>query len=174
MKKNLALFLNLLMFTQLIGVAMENKIKFDNETYNLSVNTENGYNYYLKGENSDNWHSKLSIENLSNEQNPTEASAEFAHQVQAENPSASVLVYPDAATAGYLTASKDYYEYSAIVFQKAKRKGVDKFSYSKRFYVSEFKDNADARKNAIEFAQSYNKKYMELVNKIAPKYKSDN
>lgn len=175
MKKGLILMLNLLILTQLTGAAMENKIKFDDETYNLSVNTENGYNYYPKGENSDNWHSKITIVNLPNETNATEASAEFAHQIQSENPGASVLVYPDAATAGYLTfpPSKDYYEYSTVFFQKGKQKGIDKFSYSKRFYSSENNGAEGARKTAIEFAQNYNKKYMEMVNKTAPKYKAD-
>ena len=34
--KTLVLLLNLLVFTQTIGAAMENKIKFDKETYYLS------------------------------------------------------------------------------------------------------------------------------------------
>ena len=143
---------------------MENKIKFDDETYNLSVNTEKGYNYYPKGENADNWHSKITIKKLPAGTNPTEASANFAHQIQSEHPGASVLVYPDAGMVGYLMNTKEGYEYNTSYFQKD-----SEFVYSKRFY----NDDGDARKKAIEFAEKYNKKYMEMVNKIAPKIKVD-
>lgn len=158
MKKLLTI---LILMIPLTGVAMENKIKFDNETYNLSVNKDNGYNYYPKGENADNWHSKITIKKLPTDTNPVKASAEFAHQIQSEHPGASVLVYPDAGMVGYLMPSKDFYEYNTVYFQKD-----SEFIYSKRFYNSD----GDARKKAIEFAEKYNKKYMELVNKEAPKY----
>jgi hypothetical protein len=158
MKKFLIMFLLMLPLT---GVAMENKIKFDSEIYNLSVNVENGYNYYPKGENSDNWHSKITIKKLDKEINPTQASAEFAHEIQAEHSGASVLVYPDAGMVGYLLPNEHFYEYNAVYFEKDKE-----FSYGKRFYSSE----CDARKEAIEFAEKYNKKYMELVSKEAKKY----
>ena len=150
---------------------MENKIKFDNETYNLSVNTENGYNYYLKGENADNWHSKINITNIPDKTNPTETAAEFAHQVQSEHPGASVLVYPDAAMVGYLKSSKDCFEYNTVHFYKSDS-GLDRFDYGRRFYDSENSGHDGARKAAIEFAEKYNKKYMEMVNKDAPKYKT--
>ena len=168
MKKFFITLLNLLICTQLMGVTMENKIKFDDETYNLSVNTSNGFNYYTNGENSDNWHSKITIKNLLNKTNPTEVAAEFAHEVQAENPGASVLVYPEAGMVGYLKPGKDFYEYNTVYFQKGK-KGVDQFNYAKRFYDSENNGHEGARKTAISFAEKNNKKYMELVNKVAPK-----
>lgn len=161
MKKLLTI---LLLMIPLTGAAMENKIKFDNETYNLSVNTENGYNYYPKGENADNWHSKITIKKLPSDTNPVEASAEFAHQIQSEHPGASVLVYPDAGMVGYLLPSKDFYEYNTAYFQKD-----SEFTYGRRFYNSD----GDARQKAIEFAEKYNKKYMELVDKEAPKHKVD-
>lgn len=161
MKKLLTI---LLLIVPLTGDAMENKIKFDNETYNLSVNTENGYNYYPKGENADNWNSKITIKKLPANTNPTEASAKFAHQVQSEHPGASVLVYPDAGTVGYLLGENDFYEYNTTYFQKDKE-----VTYGKRFYNKD----GDARTKAIEFAEKYNKKYMELVNKEAPKFKID-
>lgn len=166
---------SMLLLFQSTGAAMENKIKFDDETYNLSVDTKNGYNYYLKGENSDTWHSKITIVNVPDKSNPTEAAAEFAHEIQSKNPGASVLVYPDAAMAGYLTfpQSKDYYEYNTVFFQKGKNSGLDKFCFAKRFFASEYNGSEGARKAAIEFAEKYNKKYMEMVNKIAPKYKID-
>lgn len=170
MKKTLILLINFLVLTQLTGAAMENKIKFDNETYNLSVDTKNGYNYYKNNENSDNWHSKITIKNFPNETNPTEAAAEFAHQIQSENPGACVLVYPDAGTIGYLTPSKDFYEYNTIFYQKSKT-GLDSFNYSKRFYFSENNGKDNTRKIAIDFAEKNNKKYMEMVNSIAPKHK---
>lgn len=94
MKKFLILFLMLL--TTLSGEAMENKVKLDKQTYNLEAGEtkNNEYNFYLKGENADNWHSKITINNLPNLTNPTEAAAELAHKIQEENPGASVLVYP--------------------------------------------------------------------------------
>lgn len=171
MKKGLILLL-LMAFTQLTGAAMENKIKFDDKTYNLSVNTDNGYNYYLNGENSDNWHSKITLQNIADKTNITEAAAEFAHSIQSEHPGASVLVYPDAGTVGYLKSGKDCYEYNTVLFYKGK-KGIDKFDYAQRFYDSENDGHEGARKAAIEFAEKYNKKYMEMVNKVAPKYKVD-
>lgn len=166
-----AILLGLIISAQ-IGNAMENKIKFDGETYYLSNpdSKTKDYNYILKEENIGNWHTKLNLSNNDNETNPTESAAEFAHQVQSENPSASVLVYPEAGVVGYLKPSKDYYEYSTCVFTKAKN-GIDKFEYSKRFYLSENGGQEDTRKKAVEFAEKNNKKYMELVNKEAPKYK---
>jgi hypothetical protein len=166
------LILAILIFTQLTGEAMENKIKFDNETYNLSVNTENGYNYYPKGENSDNWHTKISITNIPNKTNPTEEIANFAYQIQSQNPSASVLVYPEASISGYLIPNEHFYEYNTIFFQNGKN-GLDTFSFAKRFYFEEHGGQENARLNAINFAEKYNKKYMELVNKEAQKYKFD-
>ncbi|CCY61997.1 MAG: hypothetical protein ACLSA2_02835 [Candidatus Gastranaerophilaceae bacterium] len=175
MKKFLILFLMLL--TSLSGEAMENKIKFDKQTYNLesSEKNNNEYNYYLKDETPDNWHSRITVANFPDLTNSTEAAAELAHKIQEENHGASVLVYPDAAMIGLITfpASKDFYEYNTIIFQPAKTKGLDKFKYAKRFYASENNGQEGARKAAIEFAEKYNTKYMEMVNKEAPKYKVD-
>lgn len=167
MKKILTL---LLLMIPLTGVAMENKIKFDNETYLLS-NPESktkDYNYFLKDENIGNWHSKINLRNISDKNNPTEAAAEFAHQIQSEHPGASVLVYPDAGMVGYLTSAKDCYEYNTVFFHKGKN-GLEKFDYAKRFYDDENGGHEGARKAAIEFAEKNNKKYMEMVNRIAPK-----
>lgn len=169
MKKFLTL---LLLMIPLSGAAMENKIKFDDNTYNLSNDSKTEYNYYLKDENSANWHSRVTIKNISDKTNPTEASAEFAHKIQSEHPGASVLVYPDAGMIGYLMPGKDFFEYNTVFFQKGK-KGLDKFNYAKRFYVSEHTNLEGARKAAIDFAEKNNKKYMELVNKTAPEHKTD-
>jgi len=173
MKKWLIL-LFLISMTQLTGAAMENKIKFDDETYHLSnpeSKTKN-YNYYLKDENIENWHTRINIQNLPDKTNATEAAAEFAHLIQSEHPGASVLVYPDAGMVGYLLSANNCYEYNTIFFYKGK-KGLDRFDYSRRFYDSENGDHAGARKSAVEFAEKYNKKYMEMVNKTSPKYKID-
>ena len=45
------------------------------------------------------------------------------------------------------------------------------FTYSKRFYISEFDSKETARQNAINFAEKNNKKYMELTNREAQKVK---
>lgn len=173
MKK--ALVLLLLIFTQLAGVAMENKIKFDKETYNLSNSGNNEYNYYLGNETEKNWTSRITIKNLPDESNKTELAAEYAHQIQSEIPGASVLVYPDAATVGYITypKGKEYYEYSTLVFEKNKNKGLYSFQYSKRFYADKNGGVEGARKAAINFAENNNKKYMEMINETAPKIKVD-
>lgn len=173
MKKGLLLLL-IMAFTQLTGAAMENKIKFDDETFLLSnpeSKTKN-YNYYLKDENIENWHTRINIQNLPDKTNATEAAAEFAHRIQSEHPGASVLVYPDAGMVGYLLSAKDCYEYNTVFFYKGKN-GLDKFDYSKRFYDAENGGHEGARKAAIEFAEKNNKKYMEMVNKTAAKYKVD-
>jgi len=179
MKKILKIFvilLNLIILTQSSGAAMENKIKFDKETYYLSnpdSKTKN-FTYLKKDENIGNWHTKLLLENLPDLTNETEAAAEFAHRIQEENRGASVLLYPDAAMVGYLSfpTGKEYYEYNAVVFQKTV-KGLDKFGFAKRFYASELGGSANARTAAIDFAEKNNKKYMEMVNKEAPKYNAE-
>ena len=152
---------------------MENKIKFDKETYYLSnPDSKNQvYNYYAKGENIENWHTKLIVEYLPESTNPTEVAAEFAHKIQEETKSASVLLYPDAGMTSFINfpPTKEYYDYSAIVFTKSKIKGLNKFGYVKRFYSKELGGQANARKAAIDFAENNNKKYMEMVNKEAAK-----
>ena len=170
--KSLILILNMLLLTQATGAAMETKIKFDEQTYNLSnPDSKNGeYTYLLKDENISNWHTKVYLKNLPDKTSITEASADFAYGIQSEHPSASVLVYPEAGTVGYLLPNKNYFEYNTIVFHKGK-KGLDKFGYAKRFYASENGGLEGARKAAINFAEKNNKKYMELANKTAPKYK---
>lgn len=166
--------LNMLILTQTMGVAMTNQIKFDDKTYLLSNpdSKSKDYTYLLKNENIGNWHTKVTMTNIPDKTNKTEAAAEFAHKIQAENPGASVLVYPEAATIGYLTfpKSKEYYEYNTVVFQKTKN-GLDKIGFAKRFYSSELNGQENARKSAIEFAEKNNKKYMEMLNKTAPKLK---
>jgi len=164
--KYFLLILNIMLLTQTIGNAVDTKIKFDNQTYNLS-NPEtktNKYIYLLKEENIGNWHSQLNFEKVSGT-NPTEAAAEFAYKIQAENPGASVLVYPEASTIGYLTANKDYYEYNSVVFKK-NNSGLEKLGYARRFYTTDNNGSEGARKSAISFAESNNKKYMEMINKL--------
>lgn len=169
--KKILVFIFTLFLLQQIGVAMENIIRFDNNTYNLSHQDINGENYlyYLENENTSNWHSRMSLEHIIDKANATEASAEFAHQIQSENPAASVLVYPDAATVGFLTfpPDKEYYEYNAVVFKGNNGLGLKKITYSKRFYSSENGGAESARLAAISFAEDYNKKYMELLNREA-------
>ena len=154
-----------------MGGAVENIIRFDNNTYNLSCQDtkDENYFYFLENENMTNWHSRISLEHIIDKANPTEASAEFAHQIQSENPGASVLVYPDAATVGYLTfpPDKEYYEYNTCVFKSNNGLGLKKITFSKRFYASENGGAESARLAAISFAEDYNKKYMELLNREA-------
>ena len=168
--KSLVIALNLLIFIQSIGVTMENKIKFDKETYYLSnpdSKTQN-YAYYTKNENIENWHTKIIIENLPKLSNATEAAAEFAHKIQEETKGASVLLYPDAAMTSFIKfpPDKKYYEYSAITFKSTKTKGLNKYGYVKRFYAEELGGQENARKSAINFAEKNNKKYMEMVDKF--------
>ena len=131
--------------------------------------------YLLKDENIGNWHTKIQITNFPDLTNPTDAAAQYAHEIQEKTKGASVLVYPDASIVGYLTfpENKEYYEYNTAVYQTSKGKGLDRFSYAKRFYSSELGGQEEARKKAIDFAEKNNKKYMELVTKEAPKYKVD-
>lgn len=169
MKKFFMALICLLFFTQTIGGAMDDTIKFDGETYHLSnpdAKTEKYY-YLLKDENMGNWHSQISVEHIIDKANKTEASAELAHEIQSQTPGASVLVYPDAGTVGYLTypENKDFYEYGTIVFKNNDGLGLKKVQYSKRFYSSENGGAQGARLKAIEFAEYNNKKYMELINK---------
>ena len=175
--KTFFILFNLLLLTQGISYAMENKIKFDKETYYLSnpdSETKN-YDYLLKDENIGNWHTKIQITNFPDLTNPTDAAAQYAHEIQKKTKGASVLVYPDASIVGYLTfpENKEYYEYNTAVYQTSKGKGLDRFSYAKRFYSSELGGQEEARKKDIDFAEKNNKKYMELVTKEAPKYKVD-
>lgn len=173
--KLFAILLNILLLTQSIGVAMENKIKFDKETYYLSnPDSKNQcYSYYLKDENIENWHTKIILENLTDLTNETEAVAEFAHKIQEETKGASVLLYPDAAMVAYINfpPTKDYYEYNTAIFKQSKTQGLEKFGFAKRFYSSELDGQENARKAAIEFAEKHNKKYMEMVNKEAKQLK---
>ena len=159
----------LLFFTQTIGGAVENKIRFDGETYYLSnPDTKNEKYFYLqKDENMGNWHTQYSVEYIIDKANKTEASAEFAHEIQTKTPGASVLVYPEAGTVGFLTfpESKDFYEYNAVVFKSNDGLGLKKIGFAKRFYASENGGSEGARLKAIEFAENNNKKYMELLNK---------
>ncbi len=169
--------LNILALSQCIAFAQIDKIKFDKQTYLLSnpdSKTQN-YTYYLKDENIDNWHTKLSLTNFPDLTNPIDASAQYAHEIQEKTKGASVLLYPDAAIVGFLTypENKEYYEYNTAIYQPAKTKGLDRFSFAKRFYASELGGAEEARKKAIDFAEKNNKKYMEMVSKEAPKYKVD-
>ena len=167
--KNIFTIIFLLIVTNQTGAAMEDIIRFDNNTYHLMTpqNSEATYQYFLEGENIDNWNSKIVVEHILDKANATEASAEFAYQIQAENPSASVLVYPEVATVGILTFPKDkeYYEYNAIVFKANNGLGLKKITYAKRFYANQNGGAESARLAAISFAENYNKKYMELLNR---------
>lgn len=151
-----------------MGEAMETSINFDNQVYNLSnPQSENErYVYLLEGEDNLNWSSQLVREHIVESVNPIEAAAELAYKIQAANPGASVLVYPEAATVGYLAFPNDkrYYEYGVFVFKLNGGLGLQKLNFAKRFYVSDFSNVDDARLAAIEFAEANNKKYMEMVN----------
>ena len=141
----------------------------------LSALFEVSTDYLLKDENAGNWHTKIQLTNFPDLTNPTDAAAQYAHEIQEKTKGAYVPLYPDAAIVGYLTfpESKEYYEYDTAIYQPAKTKGLDRFLYARRFYASENGGQEEARKKAIEFAEKNNKKYMEMVNKEAPKYKVD-
>ena len=172
MIKKISTVLLLLFTIQQIGVSMEDIIRFDNNTYYLvsQQNSDEKYVYLLKDEDISRWHSQMTVEHIIDKANATEASAEFAHEIQSANPAASVLVYPDAATVGFLSfpSDKEYYEYNVSVFKTNKGLGLKKISYAKRFYVNENGGVESARLAAISFAEDYNKKYMELINREAP------
>lgn len=175
--KTFLVLLNIVALSQCMAFAQIDKIKFDKQTYLLSnpdSKTKN-YDYLLKDENAGNWHTKIQLTNFPDLTNPTDASAQYAHEIQEKTKGASVLLYPDAAIVGFLTypATKEYYEYNTALYQPAKTKGLDRFSFAKRFYASELGGADAARKKAIEFAEKNNKKYMEMVNKEAPKYTVD-
>ncbi len=168
--KLLVTLISLLTVLQSIGVAMENKIKFNKETYFLSNpdSKNQNYSYFTKNENIENWNTKIYIENLPNLNNETEAVAEFAHKIQEETKGASVLLYPDAAITAYINfpQTKEYYEYNTVVFKPSKSKGLNKFGYAKRFKSSELGGQENARKAAIDFAEKNTKKYMEMIDKM--------
>lgn len=165
--KKIILFL-LILFGIQIGVAMESTVNFDGRVYNLNnPQSENErYVYLLEGEDTLNWTSQLVREHVVESVNPTEAAAELAYKIQAANLGASVLVYPEAATVGYLTFPNDkrYYEYGVFTFKPNGGLGLQKLNFAKRFYSSEFDSIESARLAAIEFAEQYNKKYMEMIN----------
>lgn len=173
----LSILLSVICFTNSFALAQEEKIKFNKDTYNISKYTERPpeYDYYLKGENADNWHSKITLSNHPELTSPTEASADYAHKIQEQTPGASVLVYPDIAMVEYITFPDDrnYYEYNALIYQPAATKGLDMFKFTKRFYANELEGTEGARKAAINFAQENSTKYMQMVNNTASKYKVD-
>ena len=173
--KTSLLTLSVILLSQSTGAAMENKIKFDKNTYYLSNpdSKTQSFAYYPKNETIENWHTKIIFEQIPNLTNPTEAAAEFAHKIQEETKGASVLLYPDAAMTSFINfpPDKKYYDYSAIVFVPLKEKGMTKFGYVQRFYSSELGGQENARKAAIEFAEKNNKKYMEMVDKSAKQMK---
>lgn len=160
---------SLVLLIQQTGVSMENIIRFDNNVYNLVTpqNSEQKYIYISENDNIEKWHSQICVEHVLDKANSTEASAEYAHKVQSENPGASVLVYPEAATVGVLTfpSDKQFYEYNAIVFKNNNGLGLKKITFAKRFYADENGGVESARVAAIAFAEDYNKKYMELLNR---------
>ena len=175
--KTFLVLLNIVALSQCMAFAQIDKIKFDKQTYLLS-NPESktkSYDYLLKDDNAGSWHTKIQLSNFPDLTNPTDASAQYAHEIQEKTKGASVLLYPDAAIVGFLTypATKEYYEYNTALYQPAKTKGLDRFSYAKRFYASELGGAEEARKKAIDFAEKNNKKYMEMVSKEASKYKVD-
>ena len=124
----------------------------------------------MKNENIGNWTSKVYKEVIKGTKNPTEAAAEEAYRIQKENPKAVVLVYPEVATLGYITfpENKQYYEYNCIVF-KSNNDSVNKIGYTRRFYASSNGGENGARTAAILFAEKYNKKYMEMINRLSIK-----
>lgn len=171
----LSLLLIPLIFAQSIVFAQEEKIKFNKETFNLISYTEKPpeYEYYANGENKDKWHKMITLKNFPELSSPTEASANYAHQIQEKNPGAAVLVYPDIAMVEYINfpESRDYYEYNALVYSNSEKKGLDMFKYTQRFYANENDGAENARKAAISFAEKNSVKYMDMVNKTAEKYK---
>lgn len=165
-----------LVFAQTTVLAQTDKIKFDKDTYNIYNYTEKPpeYDYFIKGETPDSWHSKITLSNHNNLTNATEAAADYAHKIQEQTSGASVLVYPDVAMVEYITFPNDrkYYEYNALIYRPA-AKGLDMFRFAKRFYSCELNGTEGARKAAITFAQENSVKYMQLVNKVSEKYKVD-
>ena len=167
MRKIIFILFILFSFLQ-VGAAMDTTVNFDNQVYNLSnPQSENErYVYLLEGEDTLNWTSQLVREHIVESVNPTEAAAELAYKIQAANPGASVLVYPEAATIGYLTFPNDkrYYEYGVFTFKPNGGLGLQKLNFAKRFYTSEFESVENARQASIEFAELNNKKFMEMIN----------
>lgn len=125
------IILNLLALTPCAVFAQVDKIKFDKQTFNLSNpdSKTKSYDYLLKDENAGNWHTKIQLTNFPDLTNPTDAAAQYAHEIQEKTKGASVLVYPDAAIVGCLTfpESKEYYEYDTAIYQPAKTKGLTDF-----------------------------------------------
>lgn len=148
--------------------AIDMKVKFNNQTYKLSNpdSKSEKYIYLLKDENIGNWNSQIYKENIPDKNNPTEAAAEFAYKIQQDNPKAVVLVYPEAATIGYITfpSAKNFYEYNTVVF-KNNNTGLKKIGYAKRFYADKNGGSEGARLAAILYAEKNNKKLMEMINK---------
>lgn len=176
MKKFITLFSTLLMLISMNPVlAQVEKIKFDKDVYKLNSSTQNPYEYFLKDETPENWHSKITLSNHPELTNETEAAAEYAHKIQQQTPGASVLVLPDVAMVEYITfpTTRDYYEYNALIYKPAATKGLDMFKFAKRFYANEHEGTEGARKAAIKFAQDNSKKYMEMLDKTAHQYKVD-
>lgn len=166
--KFLLVFLTLVLIPLICFAAVDSKIKFNNKTYTLSnpdTKTDR-HIYLLKDENIGNWNSQIYKEFIKNTSNKTEAAAEFAYQIQKENPKAVVLVYPEAATVGYITfpSTKNFYEYNAVVFKNS-NDGLEKLGFAKRFYADKNGGAEGARTAAILFAEKNNKKFMEMVNK---------
>ena len=177
LKNILGLILTIITLASTTAYALEQKIKFNKDTYTLKDYTErpNEYEYFTNGETPENWHSKITLSNHPNLTNETEAAAEYAHKIQEQTPGASVLVLPDVAMAEYITfpTTRDYYEYNALIFKPSKTKGLDMFKFSKRFYAAELNGTEEARKKAIDFAQENSAKHMEILDKTAHKYSID-
>ncbi len=177
MKKLLLLALTTMAFTQSSSMAVENKIKFNEKTYNLHEYTEKPmeYEYFTANDTPEKWQTRISLSNLKSMSNTTEACADLAHQIQEQTPGASVLVYPDISMVEYINFPEDrkFYEYSAIIFQPPAEKGVDMFKFSKRFYSDDLESAELARDAAVAFATENSTKYMQMVNTTAPKYKFD-
>ncbi|MFI3300026.1 MAG: hypothetical protein R3Y28_01255 [Candidatus Gastranaerophilales bacterium] len=177
MKKIAVLSIMLFSLSNLSCFAIDNKVDFNNKSYNLFDYTEKPieYEYYLPSESQDKWSSRITLSNISNMSNTTEACADLAHSIQQTTPGASVLVYPDISMLEYINfpENREYYEYSAIIFQPPKKDGVDVFKFSKRFYSDDLDGKELARDAAIEFAQKNSTKYMQMVNKVASSYKVD-
>ena len=81
--KTFLVLVNILALCQCSAFAQVDKIKFDKQTYNLSNpdSKTKSYDYLLKDENAGNWHTKITLTNFPDLTNPTDASAQYAHEI---------------------------------------------------------------------------------------------
>lgn len=180
MKKFTIIFTTLLLcltFIPNFSFAQEKTIKFDNETFTLKSSEHNPstYKYVPKGDEKDEFHQMILLQNFPDITNPIEEAANVGHKIQEQNPQAAVIIYPDLGMIEFINfpQERNYYEYNALQYIESPIKGVDLYQYKKRFYSKELDGAENARKQAIEFAQQGSSKTMEFVNEITTKYKID-